>query len=134
MASGPLMDAFVTWYAKWNGDVTALPQSLLRPVTQSWHLCSAVSYFNDRNISVQKLFEELCITIGHFTAAQLAADDRSRLYFAHRKSLDPIKKQRKILRAKKMHTKMCRLTRKVLPTPRVHSIKVFALRNMLETC
>ena len=94
-------------------------------------VCSAVSYFNDGNISVQKLFGELCIPIGHFTAAQLAADDRSRLYFARRKSLDPIKKQRKILRAKKKHTQD---VRKVLPTPRVHSIKVFALRNMLETC
>ena len=38
MGSGPLPGAFVTWCTKWDGGVTALPKSLLRPVARSWHL------------------------------------------------------------------------------------------------
>ena len=39
MVSGALPGAFVTWCDKRDDDVTALPQSLLPPVTRSWHLC-----------------------------------------------------------------------------------------------
>ena len=45
---------------------------------------------------MKNLFDELCMHIGHFTAAQLAADDRSRLYFARRKSLDSFEQKQSI--------------------------------------
>ena len=62
---------------------------------------SAVSYFNDGNASVIRVFGELKVVPGHYTTSGLVKGDNTRIYYARRKSLDRTKTCCKVLRAKR---------------------------------